>query len=471
MNNENNNLNGVVLGNVSNEKTNPNTQSVDQGNTIMNNNPGSVVMPESNVINPAPQVVTNQNVSPQVSASPVIPQEQVINPQPTNDVNTSQNIQQSVNETVPIGQTITGQVNNEPAPQGVSTPQPAYTNINTINPIPRTDNNIGTNPPISLENDKAPKKKGNSTLFVIVIIILLLAVALGTYYVLNYTDLLSKKESITVSTNNLIYNVGEKLSDNIDDYASIKGTSSNNCTFNTNNVDTSKEGIYKYTVTCSNVTKEGNITIIDNTEFFINTKTVYHVKGEAAEAKEFVKNITENVNYSFVDENDVNSKLNGEIGKYTVKIKATSDDGKEATADATLVITQYKIKGYISCTSKEQTIENYVMEKTNRFAIIEDGNNGFGNIGFEIYTFRFENSDDYQKIVSDFNANGKITINNISGVPEFDEENNKVVIINEVESTDLYGTYGTDNLKDYSSIRTYFTQNLNYNCSYEKVNA
>lgn len=472
MNNENNNLNGVVLGNVSNEV--PSAPSVNSGDSVMANNPGNVVVPESNVVTPEQQVVNSQVIAePTIS----IPNEEVVNPQPINTVvmpteaSATQNVQPQpvsnpVSTSVPPVQP-SATINQTSTP----TPQPAYTSVNSINPMPGFENNIGTNPPISLENDKAPKKKGNNVLFIIIVVLLLLGVAFGTYYVLNYTDLLSKKETITITTNNLVYNVGEELSENIEDYATIKGTSSSNCTFNIDKVDTAKEGLYKYTVTCSNITKEGNITVIDNTELVLNTQTAYYVKGDTAEAKDFVKNPLDTVEYSFVDANEVNNILNGDVGSYTVKIKAVSDNGKEATSDAKLVITQYRIKGYISCSNKEQTIDNYVMEKVTKLAIIEDGNNGFGNIGFDIYTFRYNNESDYQDLVNEYNESKEIKINEITGIPEFDDENKKITITNEVESTVLYNTYGLDNLKDYSSIRTYFTQTLNYNCSYEKANA
>ena len=482
MNNDNNNLNGVVLGNVSNET--PGIQSVNSGDSVMMGNPNNVVMPENNAINPEPQPANTvvmpgnvENIQPIVNPGPV--GQTVVNPtiqpapsQPTNTVVMPGNVgnaQPTVNPG-PVEQTVVNPT-IQPAPTQEIKPQPAFTNVNSINPMPGFEKNIGTNPPISLENDKTPKKKGNSTLFIVVVVLLLLMVALGTYYVLNYTDLLNKKETITVTTNNLIYNIGEKLSDNIEDYATIKGTNSSNCTFNITNVDNTKEGIYKYSVTCSNITKEGNITIIDDRELVIETQTVYHINGEKVDAKEFVKNPQEKVEYSFVNENEVNDIINGEVGSYTTKIKAVAENGKEVTADVKLVITQYKIKGYISCSSQEQTVDNYVMEKTAKFAIIEDGNNGFGNIGFNIYTFKYNSAEDYQKVVDGYSTGGNITINEITGVPEFDADNNKIVITEEADSTVLYSTYGADNLKDYSTIRTYFTQSLNYNCSYEKANA
>lgn len=464
MNNENNNLNGVVLGNITNENPTLNPE-----NTIVTpqNNNGGVVMPENNVVNNGPvanevvePVIEPQNTMPEapqvvVPSAEAVNAEPVVNPMPSNEV-----------------------VNPAPQPQ-MQTPaqnvtpseQKAFTNVNSITPGTGVgDNNIGNNPPISLEAEKQPKKKGNKTLFVITILVLLLAIAFGTYYVLNYTDLLSKKETITITTNNLILNVGDTLSGNIDDYATIKGTSSSNCTFNISNVDTSKEGIYKFSVTCSKLTKEGNITIIDNTELEVETQTVYHVKGDTIEAKEFIKDPVDGYTYSFVEEEAVNGILNGEAGSYTVKIKVTNDSNKETTIEGKLVISKYQIKGFVSCTAKEQSVDDMVMQKTVKLAIIEDGNNGFGSLGYDIYSFKYTKKDDYKEVKDEYLTKNTVTINGITGTPEFNDDALSIKITNEVENTVLYGLYGTDNLKNFSTIKAYFTQTLDNTCTYEKVN-
>ena len=109
---------------------------------------------------------------------------------------------------------------------------PAYTNPQTIEPVTNNyepQGSIGMTPPVSLEAEKKPKKEPNKTLFIVIVLIALAAVGLGTYYVLNYTDLFAKKEEITIETKNIEINIGEALPESITEYATITGTIVSNC--------------------------------------------------------------------------------------------------------------------------------------------------------------------------------------------------------------------------------------------------
>ena len=470
MNNENNNLNGVVLGNVtnpSNQVVNPTNTVVNPGNVVMSPNPtvtptNSAQSASSQVVTPVDNTLNSQVVMP-ASNITQNPQNQVVeNSTPVQNV-------QAVNQTLNSVQnnSVNGQSNNN------NNTQSAFTSINAIEQNSSNQNfegSIGTNPPISLEKEKQPKKKGNKTLFIVVVILLLLAVALGTYYILNYTDLLSKKESITINTNNLTISLGDSISNNINDYASINGTNSSNCTLDTSNVDITKAGIYKYTITCSNKTKEGSIVVVDDKPINVETKTVYVASNDTVEAKDFIKTTDDNLTYEFVNKDEVNAILNGDLGTYLVKIKAVSSSGKETEVEAKLVKLQYKIKGYLVCKAPNQNVTNPTVDTIYRFAIVDDGNNGFGNIVLENNTFRYSNEDEYSKIVSEYNTNGSVTINNVTGNTEFDDSNLTVIISNESDGNSLKEKYGANNFATYSTIRNYYITNLGYECSYEKAN-
>lgn len=361
-------------------------------------------------------------------------------------------------------------INNVPPVQPI-TPEPAYTNPQNINPMPgfENPNSIGTTPPISLEPEKQPqKKKSNKTLFVIIIILALFGVGFGTYYVLKYTDLLNSKPSVVINLKNLDVNMGDSLSQNINDYATIEGTDVKNCVLSTGDVDVEKEGKYTYQITCGEIIKSGTINVIDNRELDIVTKKVYKTKGDVVEPKEFIDNPKEDYAYEFVDKTVVDGYLNGEDGTYKVKIKAISGT-KTKEVESELVIMQHKVKGYLICESKEQNLadSSTTMTVKESFAILEDGNNGFGKITSEIHSFKFKDETEFTNYFVKYNTDGNITINNVTGVVNFDKENLVITITNERDYQTVVNEYGENNLVNFGSIRNHFESQLGYKCIYK----
>ena len=484
MNSEKNKLGGVVLGSVSNNVDNqipnvPNNVDTVLSNETQNTATLSQVAPsgENNnaVLQPNDDVLSDDNKVEQQSinqANYVIEPKSVVQPKPIlQPETTSQSNVVSQSEVVSQPNTVvqpsSGEVNSNIA---TIAPEPEYTNIANISPQSASnfDNNIGVNPPISLEEEKKPKKKGNKVVFIFVVLILLAGVAGGTYYVLNYTSLLSKNNNIIISTKDLSINLGSTLSNDINDYATITGTSSNNCTLDMSKVDVSKEGNYKYSVSCSNITKEGNVTIVDARELVINTKKLYKTKDEQVTALEFVVNPRDDVNYEFVNEEDVNNALTGGLGTYDIKIKGTTNSGKSAEGLASLTLIEYKIKGYTSCSLEKEAITNASVNEEFKFAIIDDGNNSFGNVVYKSYIFKFNSVDEYNKEYEEYMKKNELTINEVTGEVAFNKDDLSITIKNEVNSADVQEEYGSDNLKNFATIRNYFQNTLNYKCNYEK---
>lgn len=454
MNQDNNNLNGTVLGSVGNQEpvsTEPtNLGQMPNMNTNMNNG----VSPNVNVQNN--MGVTNNN--------PVMPN----NPVPNND---PVGVQNNGQIGVPLGESMQ-------QPQEVVTPPPAYTNPQTINPAPMNQMpgfenpaNIGTTPPISLEPEKKPKKKGNKVLFVILILIVLVGVGFGTYYVLNYTDLLSKKEQVTIETKDIEVSINGTLPTSITEYATINGTDTKNCSLNTLNVVINKEGEYEYTVTCGEISKTGKVKVIDNTELEVATKTVYKTKEDKVEPKEFIDNKDNlDMTYEFVEPDKVNALLSGEYGTYTVKIKVKSNN-KTTEVDGTLVLMEQKVKGFYICSSKEQNVEgiNAKMTLSEEFVILNDGNHSYGNIANETYLFTFTDETEYTSYLAKYKTEEVFSINNISGKPVFDDEKLTISITRGKDNLEVINEYGENNMLNYSTIKTYFVNTLGYTCVYKNA--
>lgn len=440
--NSNNNFNGEVLGSVGNVNQvnnqmpqEPETLETLDTSMVMSNNPvNTTIQPENN------SEVLNSSLA-------------------NNTLSNSSIIQEGSN-----GGTM-GVQQNQVAPE------PAYTNPQNITPMPGFENSgaIGTTPPISLEPEKQPqKKKNNKTLFVIVIIILLFGVGFGTYYVLKYTDLLSSTPKITINTKNIEVNMGEQLSNDITKYADISGTDPKNCALDIRDVNNKIAGTYSYQITCGEIYKKGSIIIVDNTELIVKTQKVYKVKGETIDAKEFIIDINDSYTYEFVNQSEVESYMNGTNGTYQVKIRAISGT-KTLEANAELVILEHKIKGYLTCESKEQNLVNSSTKKIvqQKFAIADDGNSGFGKVAEEIYLFKFVDETEYSNYLATYKTENTITIDGITGNVEFDDEILTITIKNEKTDTELINKYGESNMINYGTIRKYFMDTLGYECTYK----
>lgn len=442
MNNDtNNNLNGTVLGSVDSNVNGIQEPNFNQEIETLDVN-----------------ATTPNNVEP---VQPMSEQNTFFNNPPVNDM--------EMNNTGVVNEMTNAQPKVvEETPQ----PMPAYTNPQYINPNPmpgfENPNMIGTTPPISLEQEKKPKKKGNKILFILLVLLVLAGVGFGTYYVLNYTDLLTKKESVTISVKELELSIGDSLSTNINDYANINGTDIKNCSLNTTSVDVTKVGVYEYTVKCGEITKIGKITVVDNAELVVNTQKVYKVKGDTLEAKEFVTNIDETLTYEFVEPEVVNTLMQGEKGTYAVKIKA-SNSSKNKEVEGTLVIMEYPIKGYLTCSTNEQNVAGLsaVMTVSERFAILNDGNNGYGGIASEIHTFKFSDETEYTNYLAEYKTNDKVTVNEVTGNATFNDETLTITISNEKDNNEVISEYGEATMEKYQTIRSYFVDTLKYTCTYK----
>lgn len=468
MNNDPNNMSGNVLG------------SVDANQGLNNAINGGV--------NPTPTDNLNTVVTPTPDNQVMLGGNGVVNPTPTPTLNPTPNVEPTpiVNPTPVVSPTEAPQAYTNP--QTINNPQSTETNTQTTPnsvpnasdeptpmPIFESSSQIGTTPPISLEPDKKPKKKTNKLTFILLIVIVLAAIGFGTFYVLKYTNIMNKKPKVIISANPLEFNIGETLPEEIDVYANVTGTALSNCTKDLSKVNTSVAGVYEYTIKCGSSEKTGSITILDNAELVVAVKTVYKVKGETLEAKEFAKEDKTNITYEFVNQTDVDNALKGEAGTYTLKVKATDiNNNKSVEVDVKLVVMEYPIKGTLTCTSKSQNIPNLSGEMivADRFAIVDDTktnkNNIYGNVASEVYTFVFSDEAEYNTYVSTYNNEGTLIINDITGEVTFDNATKTITITRELDNNALKTEYGEATFENYTSIKAYFEETKGYTCGYER---
>ena len=102
--------------------------------------------------------------------------------------------------------------------------------------------------------------------------------------------------------------------------------------------------------------------------------------------------------------------------------------------------------------------------------------NGYGKVAYEVHIFDYQNaSDEFAQLITKYNNEGTLTINNVTGDIVINEANKTITIKNEIKNEDIIQKYGESNVKDYNTIRDYFnklnTQNPgSYTCKYEKSN-
>lgn len=520
MNNDQNNLNGAVLGNVGNNPT-PNpmpapevnsvnqTSAVDSGNVVL----GSTTTPESQVVTPNPEPNPNEVVTPPASSEVMVGPVQEVQVEPQNTVMTgntvvtpeSQVVTPNPTPAAPV-ETAEAAVNPNgaipvepanqvatptPAPQpsaptdanalntgsGVPNPQVNYTNPQNINPAPMPgfegQGTVGTTPPISLEKEKKPKKPVNKTMFVIIILALLVVVGFGTYYVLNYTDLLQKKATIKIDTKNFEVNLGENLPEDINSYATITGTNTQNCERITNEVDVTKAGTYKFTIKCGDTTKTGTVTIVDNTELAVNPVTVYKATSDTTiEAVEFRGVGEDNLTYEFVNKDEVINNLKT-IGTYTVALTVTDVNGKSTEVNGTLIVLEFPLKGELVCSSNSQTVTgtNASMIFTGRYGIANTTGNPFGKVAKETYVFTYTDETEFNDAINKLTTDGNVTINNIEATMTntiIDSNDKTLTVTNDVSENEINTKYGNNNFQSYSTIKSYFETTLGYSCTYEQ---
>lgn len=477
MNNENqNNLNNPV-------NTNPNLNGI--------NPMDQVIMPDANNNNTMQQNVgsqmPNQNLNVGVqNVNPVGVNPNLANPLPTETLNqpnpTNIPLQNNDNPQVaPINQetnTYTAAPNvgmpnpgvNQSMPNQNVNPLPNNMNLGGVNPTIGFDNpnNIGTIPPVNTNpdaNKPKGKKKMNKTLFVVLIIVLLLAVGGAVYWYLN----LPKTPAITITTKDVVYELNDEISTNIEDYATINGTNASNCILDTGSVDTSKVGEYKYSIKCGTVTQEGKILVADTKVPVVSLVTVYKEKNAEIKADEFIGVCSANTACKYEFE-DTTTTLTSEAGEKTVSIVVTDENNNEVKVEGKLVVLTSKIRAYYECESKAQNLEdlNATMTLTHTLGILDtnaaDGGLAFGGFGTQKIVYTFTDAEQFDNLYKEFKSNDKVKINNIEGIAAFDKEKLTITMISDVDLANLKTQYGEDKFISYKTLKPLYETTLGYTC-------
>lgn len=298
---------------------------------------------------------------------------------------------------------------------------PVFNDIGTVPPI--MNNNGGISSP---NNNAGPnKKKTNKTTFIIVIILSLVIVA-SIIYMLLHQGMIKlpsfKKASVTAKEVNI--EMGSDVSTDIKDYAIFNNIDSSTCALDVSNItDTNTiNAEYTFTVTCNGTKYTGKAKIVDTIPPTVKTKDVTIGVDGSVKPEDFIlscDNDNTACTYEFKDENKVKEHVKTE-SDYKVDIIV-----KDASGNATEVVGNLKVSAtyaelYLVCS---KNVNSY-LEKTK----IGSVDNMFNKSAIREYIFTYESDTEYNEIKENSKNTDKITIQNITGVPTFNDEAKRIVI-------------------------------------------
>lgn len=304
--------------------------------------------------------------------------------------------------------------------------QPINPQSETIEPVPETpmdDFNAVPVPPVFEEEGKGKKKKeGNrKTLIILLLILLVVAIGFGVYYFLTMAKDVSNN---SITTKEVKVELGNTLSNNIDDYAVINGYNKNDCKLNLDNVNINKVSTYKYTVTCGKVSEEGTIIVDDTTKPKVVTNDLTLLPNATLNAEDFIEECADATKCSYEFQTDV-TNLTKTTGEYDITIIVSDEYNNQTEVTAKLIVSRSAPARYLTCTKKDESIEDISATLVDSYKIGIDASDNFYN-AVRSSEFKFQNKNDYTKIVNSYNeADG---IHGILGKATFDETNTKILV-------------------------------------------
>ena len=377
----------------------------------------------------------------------------------------NQNLQNNVVSNEPVLQVIPGTENEYQASSltndtvGVGAQTLGTLNVNSNGFVePNKVENIGMVPPSNNSSNK--KKKISKPLFVIIIILLICLVAFGVYYFL-------KISSVKVTLKDVKLNLGDTLSDNINDYATISGGKKDSCSLVLPDVNSNEIGEYEYKIVCDNKTFTGKITVSDINAPSVFLKPVYKEINSNIDANDFIESCEDisDCNVSFKDSDIVEGYLTSAGGPYKIDLTVSDKYNNSVNVEGELYVSSSEIRYYTSCSSKATELNNYNATKTVTDLLpLGYVDAGLSYIGFSrrIYTYVFNDKDEYNEVVKD--KNYLISFDNISGLAFYDDKNLTLKISTDLSLDTLNNDFGGTFPIAYSSFNTYY-KDLGYSCS------
>ena len=378
------------------------------------------------------------------------------------DVNASQNVENlgsdfNMNQG-PVAQPIPGTENMMDAPNNK--------NINANIVTPKAEN-IGTIPPSNNINS-GNKKSNNIILFIVLIIILIFAVAGGVYYFL-----FMSKTTYEVILKQVTVNIGDSLSDNLDDYAIITKGDKTNCKQVISNVDINTIGTYdnSFSIKCGEkVFDGGKIIVRDGTAPSVSYNILFKPVGSSVSVNDFINSCIDDSECNdpqITNESQLNDYLSTVGGPNNIPIKVSDKVGNEKTINAILYTTEYNVIAYTNCSSKEENVDSYQATKviTDIFPVGNSADATLIYLGYgrRNYKYTFSNVNDYQIVIG--NKLENITFDNVTGLASYNDEELSLTISTDLSINTLKSENNGEFDINYANFFTKYTTEKEYTCA------
>ena len=403
-------------------------------------------MPEPTLVPPASsQTMSSINLAPEGVASntPVVDQ-----PSPlmgsTLTANTPLTNEQQMNNTPVNNQNI------NPANNMISENPSTFGGVPTPQEAPAMDNMI---PSVPL------KKKGTKKAIIIILIfVLILGIGAGVYYFLNIANI-KPSNSISIVPKVTEWELGEKLSKNAGDYATISGVDASSCTVNIDSVNVNTPNSYTYTITCPGKDALSfDLRVRDSKGPEVVLKELTVKPGTEVNVNDFISkcedpSLSNDCDITINDESIDLKELVTKVGTYTIPLIIRDDFNNPTEVKATLIVDENAPSQFLSC-----EIAN-PLETTTKATVSENYEYGI-NDNNEIVTvkrkvsYKFKNQEDYEQIKNDYNSNS--TIDELTGEASFDDKKYIINLDIDVDASDIKSSLKAEtDLKTYEDITLY----------------
>jgi hypothetical protein len=364
----------------------------------------------------------------------------------------------SVNLNAPTFETIPeNNLNTQPTPPIEtldSEPVVPQTEPQINQPFMQQDNFGSVPEPPSFDDASSKKsKKTNKLLLIILVVVLICGIGYGIYYYLSLG-----KESATVSnisTKSLTLELGEELSDDIDDYATISGYDKNSCSVDTDDVSVGKIGEYYFYVICGDNKVQGIIAIDDTTSPVVTLNEVTVLPNATVNAEDFIESCVDasECSYEFADIDMVNNSLKS-VGEYDIEINATDEYNNTTSLIAKLIVSNNAPVKYLTCTSKAKTVDDIdaTMITTYRFGV--DSSNKFYNATRKA-EFTFNELQKYNNTVNSYDES--VGINGVVGNASYNETLKTITLNSNITLDDFNKDMNVTIADDMNTIKAYLS--------------
>lgn len=458
------------------------------------------VVEQVSSVNPVADIPIVDTSATSINEVPVVPTAPIIETIPdTPNMSTMQNTTQTMNESVETNSLGTEILNSSISPADnetsnvmstiedpttiqttTSIEQPAVETLDAsvepnttqnleavppVVPTPQDDFGAVPVPPVFDDGKKKKKEKkernpkdSKKTIIVLLLIVLIAAIGFGVYYFLTMAKASANQASIVLK--DVKIELGEGMSSNIEDYATITGYDKENCSIDLSNVDVKKVSTYKYKVTCGKASGEGTIIVDDTMAPKVSVQDVILLPNATLNAEDFIEKCTDASSCSYKFAEDYTG-LTEKIGEYEVQIIASDNFNNETKINAKLTISRTAPVKYLTCTAKEETLEEIPATLVHSYRIGVDAKDNFYN-AVRTSLFTYNTLEDYNSAIRSYDAS--VGIQGIIGTEVLNEAEKSIAIRTNKTLKEMNQDVN-GNLPENASILRAYLSGIGYTCN------